>query len=351
MLSDWESDLTELSSSEDEYVPVASKKKARAKQKEEYKITSALKPYRTITFTAKSLYDQIIDNVIDMNPEYQRDIVWGENKQSGLIDSVLRNYYMPPIIFSVTTRDDGTQTRVCIDGKQRLTSIQITNNKKYWAKPALGENRLILPKPLMQAFANKQITCIEYEGLTDDQEREIFQRVQLGVALTVAERMQAIAGPFSSLIRKVSTYVLGDEGFGEDLDWGHDRGRDFHCLATIVYLIAHHPNRTFPTTQRLEKWLSAPQPVQKKVHETVLETFGIFIKLVKNKRYNTAFQKPSRVSPVEFTMIGVLIDMYKHEYSFTQLSNAIWQMRADVRRKHQDVRANNKVTKTMFDFL
>lgn len=27
------------------------------------------------------------------------DVVWPELKQSGLIDSMLRNYYMPPIIF------------------------------------------------------------------------------------------------------------------------------------------------------------------------------------------------------------------------------------------------------------
>lgn len=27
------------------------------------------------------------------------DIVWSDEKQTGLIDSILRNYYMPPIIF------------------------------------------------------------------------------------------------------------------------------------------------------------------------------------------------------------------------------------------------------------
>ena len=62
--------------------------------------------------------DQIIDNSIELNPEYQRgptlnslfhsqcahmyafsDIVWPESKQSGLIDSILRNYYIPPVIF------------------------------------------------------------------------------------------------------------------------------------------------------------------------------------------------------------------------------------------------------------
>jgi hypothetical protein len=63
---------------------------------------------------------------------------------------------------------------------------------------------VILPTPLQQAFANKQIVCVEYDSLTHEQEREIFQvcphiaiflfsfidtspqRVQLGVALTPA---------------------------------------------------------------------------------------------------------------------------------------------------------------------
>lgn len=63
----------------------------------------------------------------------------------------------------------------------------------------------MLSRQLIQAFANKQIVCVEYDDLTDDQEREIFQvsilldkslhtsklmpshqRVQLGVALTTA---------------------------------------------------------------------------------------------------------------------------------------------------------------------
>ncbi|RDX50781.1 hypothetical protein OH76DRAFT_1380310 [Lentinus brumalis] len=363
MLSDWESSLTELSSDEDEYLPSkASKKKAPPRQaKNEYKasgshtlamnISNALRPYRTTTYTAKSLYDQIIDNTIHLDPEYQRDIVWSEAKQSGLIDSILRNYYIPPVLFAVTAHDDGSQTRVCIDGKQRLTSIQLVTNKKYWYKPAAGETRLILPKPLMQAFANKQITCIEYDGLLDDEEREIFQRVQLGVALTAAERMQAIPGPWPSLIREAQAIILGDGGFGEDLDWGHDRGRDFQCLATIIFLIDSQPTTTFPGSVKLEKWLQSSKPVSPKTRKAVLETFHIFVALVKDKKYKVAFQKPSRVSPVEFSMIGLLIFLNKEKFSFVQLSNAIWQLRADVRKYHDDVRANSKVTKTIFAFL
>ncbi|KAI1786115.1 hypothetical protein LXA43DRAFT_79996 [Ganoderma leucocontextum] len=362
MLSDWESSLTELSDSEDEYQPAPSKKKKQKPPVEYKQVTSSLQPYRTTTYTTRSLYDQIIDGTIDLDPEYQRDIVWGEAKQSGLIDSILRNFYMPPVIFAVTTNDDGTQTRTCIDGKQRLTSIQlfmdgliphkdIVDGRKFWFKKDGTEQRFLLSKPMQQTFANKQVTCIEYDGLTNDQEREIFQRVQLGVALTVAERMQAIPGPWPSLIREVQSIVLGEDGFGEDLDWGHDRGRDFQCLATILCLLTCHSGTSFPTTPKLEKWLSSPDPVDQKTRTDVLETFRIFIALVKDKRYNTAFKKPSRVSPVEFTMTGVLISRYKKTHSLTQLSNAIWQMRADVRKKFSDVRANTKVVKVMFDFL
>ncbi|KAL6301876.1 hypothetical protein BKA93DRAFT_919266 [Sparassis latifolia] len=351
MLSDFDSDLTELSSDEEEYIPASQKKRAPAKAKNDYKIQNALRPPRTTSYTAKSLYDQIIDNSIRLDPEYQREVVWSESKQVGLIDSILRNYYIPPIIFAVNSQDDGTETRVCIDGKQRLTSIQLCTNKKYWYRNGPGPKRALLPKQYMQTFANKQIVCVEYDGLNDDQEREIFQRVQLGVALTPAERMQAITGPLPTLIREIQSKLLGEGGFGNDLDWGRARGRDFQCLASVVFLIDAHPTTKFPGAQQLEKWLQSNAPVPEKFRNDVMDSFKIFVALVKDKRCSAAFQKPVRVSPIEFTMIGVLIYLNRTKFSLMQLSSAIRKMRTDVRAKHVDVRANGKVTKTMFDFI
>ena len=197
------------------------------------------------------------------------------------------------------------------------------------------------------------------------------QRVQLGVALTAAgaahhfwylccvqgqiltlllERMQAIPGPWPSLIREVQSIVLGDDGFGEDLDWGHDRGRDFQCLATIMCLIHGHPSQAFPGPARLEKWLSGTAAVPVQTRHDVFDTFRIFIALVKDKKLNVTFRKP-RVSPIEFTMIGVLIFHFKKTHSMAQLASKISSMRADVREQFQDIRANNKVLKVMFAFL
>ncbi|KAI0641718.1 hypothetical protein C8Q79DRAFT_288783 [Trametes meyenii] len=365
MLSDFSS-LTDLSESEDEYVP-SQAPRTRTKKKpgprpRDYKVTNCLKPYRTTSYTAKSLYDQIVENTIQLDPEYQRDVVWTESKQVGLIDSLLRNFYIPPVIFAVKRHDDGSETRTCIDGKQRLTSIQLfmdgmiphrdnETNKKYYYQTFDDEKRAVLPKPLHFAFANKQIVCVEYEDLTDDQEREIFQRVQLGVALTAAERLQAIPGPWPALIREVQSLVLGDAGFGEDLDWGHDRGRDFSCLASIIHLIDSYPSTTFPGAPRLEKWLMSTKAVPTKTREDVFETFRVFVALVKDKKTNMPFSKPARVSPIEFTMMGVLISRFRDKLSLIQLSNAIWKMRADVRKHHKDIRQNSQVAKTMFKFI
>ena len=54
---------------------------------------------------------------------YFSDVVWPESKQIGIIDSIFRNFYIPPVIFAANSFEDGSETKTCIDGKQRLTSI------------------------------------------------------------------------------------------------------------------------------------------------------------------------------------------------------------------------------------
>ena len=53
-------------------------------------------------------------------------------------------------------------------------SCRTTNKKLYFTSPP-GTRRKIIPEGLRQSFCNKQIACYEYEGVTAEQEREIFQ--------------------------------------------------------------------------------------------------------------------------------------------------------------------------------
>ena len=51
------------------------------------------------------------------------DVVWPTGKQMEIIDSLFHNFYVPPVIFAVMRDEEGEEVRVCVDGKQRLTSI------------------------------------------------------------------------------------------------------------------------------------------------------------------------------------------------------------------------------------
>ncbi len=95
--------------------------------------------------STQDLHKMIHDGEIDVNPEYQRgvltfksvrvkpkyklivcaDVVWPAEKQCALIESIFLNYYVPPLLFVVTKNKEGEDIRVCMDGKQRLTSVQM----------------------------------------------------------------------------------------------------------------------------------------------------------------------------------------------------------------------------------
>ena len=179
------------------------------------------------------------------------------------------------------------------------------------------------------------------------------------------ERMQAIPGPWSQLIREVLA-EMGEGRMGDHLEWSSSRGRDFQCVATALYLmekqgttakatVSSTAPKSFPSPLNLDRWLQRVTPPTKSFTDRVTYTFQAFRALVIDKTHGKVFakveKKAVRVSPIEFVMITVLIDLYMAKYSLSQLAFGIQKMREHVRRKHDDIRANNKVTKTMHVFV
>lgn len=162
--------------------------------------------------------------------------------------------------------------------------------------------------------------------------------------------MQAISGPWPTFIREIQSQVLGDDGFGHSFDWGRARGKDFHGLASIVYLLEQLPSRKIPpTSATMDKWLTRTTPVPPKLRSGILDTFRVYLALVRGKEYRKPFAQ--RVSPIEFVMIGVMIYVKRETLSLTQLSHAVEMMRADVRSAERDIRTNGRTTKLLFKFI
>lgn len=69
--------------------------------------------------TAKHLVDMVVENQIQIAPEYQRRFIWDDVRQSQLIESLLLGIPIPSLFLA--TNEDSTWE--VIDGLQRLTSL------------------------------------------------------------------------------------------------------------------------------------------------------------------------------------------------------------------------------------
>lgn len=76
-------------------------------------------------FTIATLWEFKSLDKINLNPKYQRSSeVWSEEKQSFLIDSLVKNFPIPPVfLHEFIDQNTGKTKYDVIDGKQRLTSI------------------------------------------------------------------------------------------------------------------------------------------------------------------------------------------------------------------------------------
>ncbi|KAG7091637.1 hypothetical protein E1B28_010658 [Marasmius oreades] len=358
---DLDDDLSPLSETEyEETSSDTSFNKRQPKQKQEFRLTSALKTPRATTYAAHALCEQISRGDVELDPEYQRDVVWTKQKQITLIDSIFRNCYVPPVIFSVKLNEDGSESRTCIDGKQRLTSIHLFmsgtipyrdpyTGKQFWYKQnsevvqSPGE---MLPEKFRSIFSNKQIVCVEYEELKEGDERDIFKRVQLGVALTNAEKLQAISTPRTALVRHLIKTYLTETTLGHpDVAWDHGRGRDFQVFATVIYAISkwnkkiglsvsvhHDPLRTW-----LAEGGTAPGkllkggdrggkgvPVPEAFRKNIIKVFETVNKLATNPKYNLGFRSLPQISLIlnMNEMAGAFVLIYVVYVSPQKSSNA-----------------------------
>jgi hypothetical protein len=84
--------------------------------------------------------------------------------------------------------DTGEEKRICIDGKQRCSSIMdfmsgkipfhsTNTGEKFWyiKSPKMGARGKLCPLAMKNKFDMIQIQAVEYEGISDSVQRDIFR--------------------------------------------------------------------------------------------------------------------------------------------------------------------------------
>lgn len=143
--------------------------------------------------TISEFYESYLLNKYDFNPAYQRDSVWSEDKRAFLIDSILKNFPIPPIFLKMNLNPQtGKTVYDVIDGKQRLQSI-------------IGfiEGKVFLPDNFSDGpFGNEELNGLSFKGLDGIGDyKKNFWSYQIPIAYIDTQSEDAINGIFDRLNR------------------------------------------------------------------------------------------------------------------------------------------------------
>jgi len=162
---------------------------------------------RTEPRSIQDVLRRIGQGVIVLDPDFQREFLWDERRQSRLIESVLMRIPLPVFYFAENT--DGKL--VVVDGLQRLTTFKRFKEGELaldLEKPELKGKRIaqLAPK-LKNRFEDGPLTLYLIDAKVPDRVRlDIFERVNSGVSLTRQQMRNALYnGPATRLLKDLAT--------------------------------------------------------------------------------------------------------------------------------------------------
>ncbi|HBV57681.1 MAG TPA: HNH endonuclease [Candidatus Magasanikbacteria bacterium] len=171
---------------------------------------------------------------LTIQPEYQRNYIYAEeNREAGVIESVLKEYPIGLIYFNKVGKD----TFEVLDGQQRVTSLGRFITDKFAIKDENGMPQIFgnMAKDKQNKILETKLLIYECEG-TESQIKEWFKTINIaGVPLNNQELLNAVySGPFvtkakeefsnsqNANIQKWSAYVSGSANRQEFLECALD---------------------------------------------------------------------------------------------------------------------------------
>ena len=185
---------------------------------------------RTESRTVHDVLRRIDKGSFVMDPDFQRDFIWPEDKQSKLIESVLMRIPLP--VFYLAEDDHGRM--VVVDGLQRLSTFQRFVNNKFQLKlPAQAELNMKRFRDLSPKLQNRVEDCNLVLYVIDAKVPErarldIFERVNGGVPLTRQQMRNCLfMGKATRFLKNEATTELFLESTGRSLRTSTMRDREF----------------------------------------------------------------------------------------------------------------------------
>ncbi|KAJ7061622.1 hypothetical protein C8F01DRAFT_1137927 [Mycena amicta] len=301
--------------------------------------------------TTLELFNWLQSDRIDLDAEYQREFVWQLVSQMSFIDSVLRNAPVNQIMF-VKYQDNGRERLRCVDGKQRLTSLlkfmngeipfrNSENKKSYWW--IAHKSGFLLPDYDRREFESAVLSCVIFDKLSPQDERDIFERVQRGRPLNKAEKLRAIDSPRTRFALALERAFLVNPH--SPLHTGVfrttcKRSVPYRSLLQVIGAVALGSLGSMANGP--EKWVSDKVDVPGGLEHQMRETLEL-CELVHSRT-----DALKLLAPAEFVACGVLVQRHRTSTTFPRLVAGLQRVTREVRAKYpKEVKMNAHVFATM----
>jgi len=194
----------------------------------EYPIDTVL--IRNETRTVHDVLRRIEKGSFVMDPDFQRDFIWEDDKQSKLIESVLMRIPLP--VFYLSENEEGHV--VVVDGLQRLSTFQRFVNKGFKLKlpkqkELHGKSFAGLSAKLQNRVEDCNLTLYVIDAKVPQQALlDIFDRVNSGVPLTRQQMRNCLfSGNATRFLKQESNTDLFVGTTGRSLNRKNMRDREF----------------------------------------------------------------------------------------------------------------------------
>lgn len=182
---------------------------------------------------SRTIYDvirRIARGTYVMNPDFQRDFVWPEDKQSKLIESVIMRIPLP--VFYMAEDDKGYM--VVVDGLQRLSTFKrfVGDELKLNLpdrKELNGKKFSDLQPKLQNRIEDCNLIFYTIDSKVGERARlDIFERVNGGVPLTRQQMRNCLyMGQATRFLKEESRTDVFLKATSESLNWRTMRDREF----------------------------------------------------------------------------------------------------------------------------
>jgi hypothetical protein len=237
------------------------------------------------------VYHRYQDGIIDLQPDFQRDLVWNLSKKQTLIDTILRGWHFPPIFLVAPLVGERLDV---LDGQQRLNAIfefiegrfPVNGNIEPFDKNLKTLHGLRfheIPQDVKSRFLRYPFRVCELYDYREEEPYELFFRLNQGSVLTAAEKRNTLYGPVREQVKRLVLWMDELEIGSDTIGFNNNRLAYEDVVSRLLYALATRSLGKKITDQMLVDMYRGAFSIDDEVFDQAREAISNLAKIVDRK--------------------------------------------------------------------